>query len=292
MSEVVNPSTGKKPKSKVRKALEWVVTIVFGGLFAFLAVGQIIGMTQRSNNYGQTLTYGRGAFVIQTDSMEPEYKVKTAIITNKVSPQTIVNKFNSGKKVDITFYCAYVSNNAKYDYPLYRPGDITYGGIEYKIAGNEPTYPNPEITQIITHRLIDIHIEESRDVGKGKYTFVVAGINTGGTLSEIGQYQLLTENELLGIVELNSPVLGGVFRFITTPWGLLVFLLVPALYLVFTSVIDIFKAIKEPDEEEGSSGDGSSNSGSGSPLDGLSEEDKERLKKQMLDDLLNKKGGK
>lgn len=292
MSEVDNTNTTqKKPKSKARKAIEWAVTILFGGLFAFLAIGQIIGMIQRNDNYGQTLTYGHGAFVIQTDSMEPEYKVKTAIITKKESPQYIVNQFNSGKKVDITFYCAYVSNNAKYDYPLYRPENLTYGGIEYKLSGNEPTYPSPEITQIITHRLIDVHVEETREVGKGKYTFVVAGINTEGELSRQGQYQLLTENELLGIVKVNSPVLGGVFRFITTPWGLLVFLLVPALYLVVTSVMDIFKAIKEPDEEQPSSGSGGSN-GSGSPLDGLSAEDRERLKKEMLDELLNKKGGK
>ena len=93
---------------------------------------------------------------------------------------------------------------------------------------------------------------------------------------------------------MNSPLLGGTFRFITSPWGLLVFLLIPAFYLVITSVIDIFKAIKDPEEEGETSNGASANSSSSgdSPLAGLSDEDRERLKKEMLDELMNKKGGK
>ena len=282
----------KKPKSKVRRILEWVITGIFVALFAFFAIGQLTGIIHKKENYNQTLTYGYGAFVIQTNSMEPEYKVKTAIITHKDSAESIVKKFDNGEKVDITFWSAYVSNNAIYDYPLYRPGNISYGGIEYKLEGHEPTYP--QFGYAITHRLIEYHIDESRELGKGRYTFVAAGINTEGFLSGINQYQLLTENEILGIVKVNSPVLGGVFQFITSPWGLLVFLLVPAFYLVITSVIDIFRAIKDPEEEGATSGGASSNSSSNgdSPLAGLSDEDRERLKKEMLDELMNKKGGK
>ena len=291
----VDPETGKKvkkPKSKLRKTLEWVFTGIFVALFAFFAIGQLTGMIHRKENYGQTLTYGYGAFVIQTNSMEPEYKVKTAIITHKESVESIVKKFDKGEHVDITFWSAYVSNNAKYDYPLYRPGNITYGGIEYQLDGHEPTYP--QVSYAITHRLIEYHIDNSRELGKGRYTFVVAGINTEGFLSGINQYQLLTENEILGIVKVNSPFLGGLFQFITSPWGLLVFLLVPAFYLVITSVLDIFKALKEPEEENASSSGGGSGSPSsgGSALDGLSDADRERLKKDMLDQMLNKKGGK
>lgn len=286
----------KKPKSKTRKILEWVFTGVFAALFAFFAIGQLTGMIHRKENYNQTLTYNHGAFVITTNSMEPEYKVGTAIITYKDSAANIVKAFDSGKHVDITFYSAYVANNAKYDYPLYRPGDISYGGIDYKLEGKEPVYPSPGVTPIITHRLIGYHVEEGRELGKGRYTFVVAGINTEGQLSKEGQYQLLTENELLGIVRINSPVLGGFFRFIISPWGLLVFLLVPAFYLVITSVIDIFKALKE--SEEGAEGgnppstSSGNSSSSNSSLDGLSDEDRERLKKEMLEQMLNKKGGK
>ena len=69
----------------------------------------------------------------------------------------------------------------------------------------------------------------------------------------------------------------------------------PAFYLVITSVLDIFKAMKEPDEEEASGGSGdkpASTSTGTSRLDSLSEKEREALKKQMLDEMLNGKKGK
>lgn len=279
----------KKPKSKVRKAIEWVFTILFGALFIFLAVGQVIGMINRNKNYGYTLTYGYASFVITTNSMEPEYPVKTAIITHKDSAENVVKLFDSGKHVDITFYSAYLANNQKYDYPYYRPGNITYDGYEYILEGKNPVYPTAsDGNLVVTHRLIGYYIDESRAVGLGKYTFVVAGINHDGAYSTNGQYQLLTENEMLGIVKVNSQFLGAVFGFITSPWGLLVLLLIPAGYLVVTSVLDIFKAMKDTDEEPAVAG-GECGTTSGS-LDGLSDADRERLKREMLEEMLNKKG--
>ena len=288
--ETKTTKKGKRQKSKTRKVLEWVFTGIFAAFFVFFAIGQLTGMIHRKDNYNQTLTYGHGAFVITTNSMEPEYKVGTAIITYKDSAVNIVKNFDAGKHVDITFYSAYVANNSKYDYPLYRPGNISYGGIDYKLEGHEPVYPSSNVTPIITHRLIDYHLEESRELGKGRYTFVVAGINTEGQLSKEGQYQLLTENELLGVVRVNSPILGGLFRFIISPWGLLVFLMVPAFYLVVTSVIDIFRALKESEEAEAGGSSGDDSSSTNSSLDGLSKEDRQRLKQDLLDQMLNKKG--
>lgn len=281
----------KKPKSKVRKALEWVFTIIFAGLFAFFAIGQITGMIHKKDNYNQTLTYGHGAFVIKTNSMEPEYKVGTAIITYKESAENIVKQFDAGKIVDLTFVSMYNVNNDTYNYPEYHPEDLTYNGIDYKFSSySNPTYP-PDLSIPITHRLVSYYEDTSRELGKGRYTFVAAGINIqDGEFTKGGQYQLLTENEILGIVKVNSPFLGGLFQFITSPWGLLVFLLIPAFYLVITSVLDIFKALKEPEEETANTP--SSPSGSGSALDGLSDEDRERLKKEMLEQMLNKKGDK
>lgn len=307
LEKAVKEPKQKKPKSKARKVVEWVLTIVFGGLFLFLAVGQIIGMANKSKNYNQTLTYNCGTFVIRTNSMEPEYPVNTAIITYKEKPNNIVKEFNKGKKVDVTFYSAYLSNNSKYDYSNYRPGNIDvyyYGNtviygepdtskgeydneLHYLLSGQEPVYPSEAEIPIITHRLIDYHIDETKKEGEGKYTFVVAGINiSNGTLSETGQYQLLTENELLGIVKVNSQFLGKMFSFITAPFGLLVFLLIPAFYLVITSVLDIFKALKDDDEVVTDN-----NIKGSSSIDGLSLKDKERLKKEMLNDMLNNKKG-
>ena len=281
----------KKPKSKARKIVEWVLTGIFVGLFLFFAAGQVDGMIHKKDNYGYTINFGYSYFIITTDSMEPEYMVNTAIITHKESPESIIKRFDNNEVVDMTFVGMYNHNDSEYDYDDYRPGNITYGGIEYKLEGNSPVYPN-HLNEAITHRLIEYHIDESKKEGEGRYTFVCAGINTGGQLSKEGQYQLLTENELLGIVKVNSKALGGLFKFITSPWGLLAFLLVPAFYLVITSVLDIFKAIKEPDEEattaEGETKEKPTGSAS---LEGLSDKDKERLKREMLEEMLNKKKG-
>ena len=73
----------KKPKSKARKITEWVLTILIGALFLIVAIGQITGLVEREKNYGQSLPYGFGNFVVQSDSMEPEYKVGSALITHK-----------------------------------------------------------------------------------------------------------------------------------------------------------------------------------------------------------------
>ena len=149
----------------------------------------------------------------------------------------------------------------------------------------------------MTHRVREIHVNESVKKGQGRYTFITAGINTrskwmgweeGQGDMTITQYQAFTEKELLGRVVVNSPLLGGVFSFVTSVFGLLILLLIPAFYLVITSVLDIFKAYKEPEEAVKSSGD----SGSSQSNAQLSEEDKKRLKEELLQEMLNKnKGG-
>ena len=303
------PKKTKKKKSKARTIVEWVLTGIFGALFLFFAVGQIMGMVNKKKYYGETLTYGYGTFVIRSSSMAPEYKVGTAIITHLDSPESIIKEFDKGNAVDMTIYSAYLQNGLTYNYYEYRPDniDVYYYGrhivygeklegqevtqeFHFTLEGHDPVYPTSETgTRVVTHRMIGYYIDGTRALGKGKYTFVLAGINPEGVLASPGQYQLATENELLGVVKVNSNVLGGFFKFITSPWGLLIFLLVPAFYLVVTSVLDIFKAIKEPEEGEVEE---EKVKGSSSSIEGLSEKDKERLKKEMLEEMLNKKGGK
>jgi hypothetical protein len=64
-----------------------------------------------------------------------------------------------------------------------------------------------------------------------------------------------------------------------------VLLLIPAFYLVISSVIDIFKAYKEPEEKDVIVV--KENSGEVQ----LSEEDKKRLKEELLKEMLEKKKG-
>ena len=94
----------KKKKSKTRSIVEWTLTIVFGIFFVIAGIGQIDGMIHQKDNYGQTLRFGWGSFVVLTDSMEPVYPVDSAIITYKESPEYIFDLYQKGENVDITFY--------------------------------------------------------------------------------------------------------------------------------------------------------------------------------------------
>lgn len=264
----------KKNKSKVRKIIEWIITGLVALLFVVVGIGQITGMMNRENNYGQSLPYGYGNFVVQTDSMEPEYPVSTAIVTHKDDPadiyalwEEIHHSTTKESHIDITFFDSYTGS--------------------YEKAQNIPelasTYyeETSNVNTVMTHRLRYIDYREDVELGKGRYIFYVAGTNISEHQSGAGQYQVFSEKELLGVVKINSPVLGGFFGFVASPWGLLILLLIPAMYLIFTSGMDIIRAVKQKDEEEEAlaiSGDSS--------LAGFSKEDQERLKAEMLQEIL------
>ena len=272
----------KKPKSKTRKTVEWILTGLFLVLFVFLAAAQIDGMVNKNKHYGQQIRFGFATFVVETDSMVPAYPVKNAIITYLDDADKIYDEFvkNQGteKTLDVTFFDGYDTVN------------------EYTKPQNHPelTSRTPRTRVPMTHRVQEIHRNESVKKGKGRYTFITAGINTKSTnmgWSEgdpemtIYQYQAFTEVELLGKVVVGSAFLGGVFGFISSIGGLLILLLIPAFYLVITSVMDIFKAYKEADNESASSTNQSANPNE------LSEEDKKRLKAELLEQMMNKKKG-
>ncbi len=281
MSEQIKEKRVKKPKSKARKIIEWVLTGIFLALFAFVLAGQIDGMVHKKDHYNQQLRFGYGTFVVKTDSMEPKYMIGTALITYNEDADKIYERFQKGEEVDITFVDVYNTNN-EYTSPLNNP-ELT--------KRTDPTGVP------MTHRVKEVHVNNNQEKGKGKYTFITAGINTRSTNLGwkegepdivINQYQAFTEKEVLGRVTVNSAFLGGVFSFVGSPLGLLVLLLIPAFYLVVSSVIDIFKAYKEPEPAtEGAAGQPNNNNG---PVT-LSEADKKRLKEQLLEEMISKKKG-
>ena len=272
----------KKPKSKARKIIEWVLTGIFVALFAVIGIAQIDGMVHKKDHYNQALKFGYGTFVVQTESMEPDYKQGDALVTYYDDADKLYNDYVAGKKIDVTFY---------YDdstrLPGARPQKAENQVLTECIAA--PGYP------IITHRVREIQLNEGVEKGKGKYTFIVAGINDSvasatDSNGNIYQYQAFSEKAILGRVVIGSAFLGGIFSFVSSIWGLLILLLIPAFYLIITSVIDIFKAYKEPEEAPAaasSNSEGTTNSGT---LE-LSEEDKKRLKEELLEEMLNKKKG-
>ena len=282
----------KKPKSKARKIVEWVLTGVFVALFAVVGIAQIDGLVHKKDHYNQTIRFGYGTFVVQTDSMERDanrkkvYGVNSALITYLDNADKLYKDYlaynGTDKSIDVTFYDGY-SAYTEYTEPLESP----------ELTNRTPLSEYP----IITHRVREIHMNPDAKLGQGKYTFIVSGINPysknlgsdGTNPVTINQYQVFTEKELLGRVVIGSAFLGGVFSFVSSVWGLLILLLIPAFYLVISSVIDIFKVYKEVEEPQTASSDGEKTTNSGT-LE-LSEADKKRLKEELLEQMLNKKKG-
>ncbi|MCR4911894.1 MAG: hypothetical protein K5925_05155 [Bacilli bacterium] len=261
----------KKKKSKARVIIEWILTGIFGVFFVIVLVGQIDGMVHAKEHYNQQIRLGFGSFVVLTDSMEPEYPVNTAIVTYLEKEEDIVNRFNSNgganAKIDLTFM-----NNRSWSSVCPRDNPDWQNNWSEVVSN-----------QVMTHRLFEIHQIE------GKYYFVTAGINTtegeegGESYRKKEQYQILTYEQLLGVVKVNSPFLGQVFKILSSPIGLLIFLLIPAAYLIITSIIDILRALKDAEEAPVTETKGSVKS-----LDKISNKDRERLKKELLEEMLNK----
>ncbi len=267
LTQPEKPKKGKKKKSKARSIIEWVITGIFALLFVIVGIGQIDGMVHAKDNYGYSIRFGMGTFQVKTDSMEPKYKVGTFIITQKKSAKVIYEAYLAKKTVDVTFMNGIVS-------------------IDEKPSDTSRTF-NVTDKLVITHRIIEVKYNPDASE-KEQYIFYAAGINLESEhLSQANQYQAFYYDQILGVVSINSPFLGRVVDVISSPIGLLIFLLIPAFYLIITSVLDITKTLKDKDDEpkaEVITGGGASS------LDGLSEEDKKRLKEEMLEEMLH--GGK
>ena len=265
-----------KTKSKKKTFVNILLYVIAGLLYAFVIYELVCKFT--GNN---VYLFGYRFDVVLTDSMEPVYKVDTAIITYKEEPSEILKKWNEistlnlemtdERNINLTFVDAY---NVEVE-----------TGIPEYCDQTRPT------KAIMTHQLFKIIVDESIEEGKGRYTFLVHGINISEHQSQQGQYQAFTEKELLGVVKLNSSFVGAISSFFTSVWGLFICLLIPCLYLVITSVLDIFKAYNSEDEEEATAAVGSG-ANSGASIDNLSQEEYEKLKAEMINEMLNGKGDK
>lgn len=271
----------KRPKSKARKIVEGILLGLFIALCALVCTIEITGMISRKDNYNVPVILGKWQVCnVLSDSMEPKYKKGSAIIVEKQSVQSIIEAFDKGEEVDLTF------------------ADIYAGWMDVNDVEPPKGYLYWEhvapVSAIMTHQMIKYEKQEN-----GTYHFAVHGINPTdkeGYAYPINQYQVFTEKELLGRVVAVSNFLGVISGFVTEWYGLLVLLLLPSLYLIITSIIDVVKAFKE--EDEGATGGGNVDKvvatepiDSSNPLAELSEEDKERLKKEMLEELMNKRKG-
>ena len=251
----------RKPKSKTRKIIDWVVTGVFAALLVGLGVIQIVNRTSKNQN-----VFGPQYQKVITDSMVPTYKVNDVIVIKQTTPEELYHRVTElhEEDVDVSFYW---NVNGQRRSMTHRLQSVTY----YE----EPQYNMA--TQEYFH-----------------FKFVAHGINKQSNFCRIGdqygdcttQTQTFNEYSLIGRVVRKSPIM----TFVTSIWGLLVLLLIPCLYLIIASVFDIVKAVddKEPATANGEVV-GEASDKPKDPLEGLSEKEKEKLKKQMLDEMLGKK---
>lgn len=259
----------KKEKGKVRKIIEWVFVIIFGAAALFVLAGTVSGMIHKKEHYNQSIRFGYGTFRVLTDSMEDEIKTGSMLITKAEDVTKFQERLNNNEVIDITFFNVGVATSVKPDNPIY-------------------TTETTPVGMPMTHRLREVHVQEGVEFGKGKYIFVASGINEKSEKYSPDQYQLFSEKEYLGTVKVSNAFLGSVVGFMSKPWGLIILLLIPAGYLIVTSSIDIFKAVKEEEDKAVAN----------QPIEGerlsqLSEKDKQRLKDELLDEMLkSKKEGK
>ena len=210
----------KKPKSKARKIIDWVVTGIFAALLVGVGILQIVNKTSKNQNL-----FGPQFQKVLTDSMSPVYKVNDIIVVEKTSAESVYDRVNEKRlDTDVSFY--WIVNGEKVS---------------------------------MTHRLISVTYCESPfiDLATGEpchYQFIAHGINTqsewckgaGGYQDCTNQTQTFGETALIGRVTRKS----GFMTFATSIWGLLVLLLLPCAYLIVASGIDIYKALKESEDEE------------------------------------------
>ena len=168
------PKKEKKPKSKARKIVEGILTGITLAILGFAATSLITGMIFKK--HGVALMFNSyGACQVLTASMEPDYPVKSTIIVKKCSIQHLIESFDKGETVDVTFLNYNIGPG---------PIDAIPDGKRELVA----------INKIMTHRMISYYVDENATDVNDKYLIYTAGINAKETeTGKLEQYQVLNE---------------------------------------------------------------------------------------------------
>ena len=273
----MSKETKKVKKSKLRRTLEWIFLSIFGVFFVVIFGFQIVGNITKKDIFGVPNVLGTQIMMVLTDSMEPDYKVDDMIIVQEISPEKIYNLVASNPKTkEGTIKFQDTAQNLKWIEQECLVIDTDSLKIDLSFY-----YSTSQLKMTMTHRLVGIRLNEDIKEGSGRYDFFVQGINKESKNYSGDQGQAFDERVLLGKVQFGSTFLGIVYKGVTSVWGLLILILLPSGYLIITSILDIVKGLKEDDEvtkQKVESTDGLQ----------LSNEDKERLKSELLEELLNK----
>ena len=278
--EKSNEKVDIKKKSKVKKIFNWIIAGVFGSLLVTITIFNLVNKFA-----GDGFIFGSQYPMVLTDSMEPEYMVGDVLIINKVkSYSDLVEEYRLGddgveNTDDDAVITVGVGTTTLVDGATM---DLTF---LYDIAGIGEEFS-------VTHRVSKVVIRESILEGEGRFFFTTHGINTDSEQCSINggdctsQTQSFDERKIIGRVQGVNGFLTVIYSVFTSTWGLLTLILIPAIYLIITSVIDIVKTMTEKEESPSSS----NNTGLAKDdlLSQLSPKDLERLKKDLLNELLDK----
>jgi len=165
--------------------------------------------------------------------------------------------------------------------PKYKVGS---GVIVKKVSfedikvGDDITFFYTSISHIMTHEVLEVKLNEDKT-----YTFICHGINKESNQCSgdcTYQTQTVEQKYVLGKVVASSEFLGSLYNYLLTPYGLVTLVLIPGAYLIGSSVFDIFKASKGEKKKAKAADD---------HLSSLSEEEKEALKNDLLNEILEQK---
>lgn len=242
----------KKEASPKKKKISKIIQWIVTGIFIG-AAGVLVVFKIIEKNTGKSV-FGPTYPVVLTDSMEPDYAVKDVLVVKEVDPSTL----KAGD--DITFY--------------------------WDLTGKGNVYP-------MTHRLLEdpVYFENADENGGYHYNFKTHGINTHSKQNcqkaegcdWTWQTQNFHEDVLIGKVTRKS----WFMKAITSVWGLIILIFVPCAYIMITSVLDMFKKLDEQEKEEAL--EAVKSPAKSQLFEGMSAKEVEELKKEMLEEMLNRK---
>jgi len=248
----IEPKKKKSPMSYVRKVLDYVLII----FIAVIAVAEVVGLATKSSNYDVPNIFGYQFLVVETDSMaEDEFG-------NEVYP------------VGVGLICQKVD-------------------VDTIEVGDDITFYWSSINSTITHRVYEIETDDNGEVE----SFLCHGINANAELYNASQFQDVSVDLVLGKIVAKSYALGNFITAMQTPYVVILLIIIPAGFITVSSVIDMINVKKMSEEElEEKYGEGKGKKDKpqvdpNDPLAGMSEEEKEELKKQMIEEILDSEKG-
>lgn len=149
-------------------------------------------------------------------------------------------------------------------------------------VGDDITFYYTSLKVVMTHEVLT-----KTENSDGTYTFICHGINKNSTQCSgdcTYQTQTVEGQYVLGKVIKTSDFIGVLYNYLLTPYGLVTLILIPGAYLIISSIFDVVKAAKATDKVNKDQNT--------DHLNKLSQEEREALKEDLLNEMLENKANK